>query len=123
MGCGHGWFYNDAMRAALPPLLLVLACLSAPLAQAQAPAASSPSVPDEKSAPGKRRAEQQIENIRHEDAGSRIDEVRVGGETKSITVKPKGNAPAYEVAPESGNRNPAATDRERGSSGWKILGF
>lgn len=111
------------MRAALPPLLLVLACLSAPLALAQAPATAGPSGQNDKAAPDKRRAEQRIENIRHEDAGSRIDEVRVGGETQSITVKPKGNAPAYEVTPESGNRNPAATDRERGSSGWKILGF
>jgi hypothetical protein len=110
------------MRAALTPLLLVLACLSAPLALAQAPATSS--APDDKSAPAaKRRVEQPIQNIQHEDAGSRIDEVRVGGETKSITVQPKGNAPAYEVTPESGNRNPAATDRERGSSGWKVLGF
>jgi hypothetical protein len=110
------------MRAALPPLLLVLACLSAPLAQAQAPATSSaPAAGDSSTA--KQRIEQPVQNIRHEDEGSRIDEVRVGGETKSITVQPKGNAPAYQVTPESGNRNPAATDRERGSSGWKVLGF
>ena len=68
--------------------------------------------------------EQKIERIRHEDAGSRIDELRVGGETKHITVSPKGSAPAYEVPPESNNRNPAGTERERsGSGGWKILGF
>jgi len=52
--------------------------------------------------------------------------LRVGGETKSITVKPKGDAPAYDVGPESNNRNPASADRERGaggSGGWKIRGF
>jgi hypothetical protein len=63
-------------------------------------------------------------DIRHEDAGSRIDELRVGGETKSITVKPKGDAPAYEVAPETNNRNPAGTDRDRsGKGGWNLLKF
>ena len=55
--------------------------------------------------------EQRTEHIRLEDADSLIDEVRVGGETKSITVLPKGGMPAYQVAPVSGERS------------WKVLGF
>ena len=49
---------------------------------------------------------QRIERIVVEDAGSRIDELRVGGETRSITVEPKvgGKLPAYEVRPNDGTR-------------------
>ena len=40
-----------------------------------------------------------------------IDELRIGGETKSINVQPKGGMPAYQVGPVSGERS------------WKVLGF
>ena len=106
------------MRA-IPTLPLFLVCLACGLAQAQT--AAPEATPTDK--PG--RTEQRVEQIRHEDAGSRIDELRVGGETKAITVKPKGDAPAYDVAPESTNRNPASAERDRsgGSGGWKIKSF
>ena len=100
-------------------LLAMPALLAGGLSHAQTPAAQ----PDRPS-PG--HVEQRTEHIRHEDAGSRIDELRVGGETRSITVKPKGDAPAYDITPESSNRNPASTDRDRnssGSGGWKIKSF
>jgi len=47
-----------------------------------------------------------VERIVVEDAGSRVDELRVGGETKSITVQPKvgGDVPAYQVRPNDGAR-------------------
>jgi hypothetical protein len=74
--------------------------------------------------PAAQGTEQKIERIRHEDAGARIDELRVGGETRSITVTPKGHAPAYEVAPESNNRNPAASDGQgEGRARWNILKY
>ena len=55
--------------------------------------------------------EQRTERIHVEDASTRIDELRVGGETRSIKVQPKGDLPAYEVAPASGERS------------WKVLSF
>ena len=69
-----------------------------------------------------------IERIRVEDGGGRIDELRVRGETQSITVTPKGNLPAYEVAPASANRAPSAGERSGSSAGggarvWKVFGF
>jgi starvation-inducible outer membrane lipoprotein len=74
--------------------------------------------------PASKTPEQTIERIRHEDKGARIDELRVGGETKAITVSPKGNAPAYEVAPESNNRNPAGSDGQgEGKARWNILKY
>jgi hypothetical protein len=55
--------------------------------------------------------EKRTERIHVEDAGSKIDELRIGGETKTIDVKPKSSMPAYQVAPATGERT------------WKILGF
>ncbi len=56
---------------------------------------------------------QRVEHIRVEDKGSRVDEVRIGGQTQSITVTPKvGKLPAYEVLPTDD-----ANNRNRSSSG------
>ncbi len=109
------------MSAALfsRPLLLALGGLLAGLAAAQPAPQARDAAP-----PAARGTEQTIERIRHEDAGSRIDELRVGGETRSIVVQPKGKAPAYEVAPESNNRNPAASDGQgEGKARWNILQY
>ncbi|MBV5297540.1 MAG: hypothetical protein JZU64_05205 [Rhodoferax sp.] len=54
---------------------------------------------------------QRIEHIHLEDAGAVIDELRIGGQTKSIRVQPRGRLPAYQVEPASGERH------------WKVLGF
>lgn len=98
------------MRSAL---LLTLSLLGTSLCSAQAPAPEpSPSKLTQTSAPASDGAvEKRTERIQIEDAGSRINELRVGGETKSITVQPKGTMPAYNVQPVSGERS------------WKILGF
>ena len=75
-----------------------------------------------------KRPEPNIQRIRTEDAGSRIDEVRVGGETQSITVQPTANVPAYEVLPAEGSKNggTAPSASGAGSSGkrvWNVLSF
>jgi hypothetical protein len=119
------WFYNGCMRAA-PLFTLFLCCLAPGLALAQAPAKAPTASQSKPADPGAGRPEQKIEKIRHEDAGSRIDELRVGGETKSITVKPKGDMPAYELGTEGGNRSPSDSKPERGrggSPGWKVREF
>ena len=96
------------------PVLLLTLCLSgANICQAQsAPAAPAAAEQKTISATSARGAlEKRTERIRVEDAGARIDELRVGGETLSISVQPKGGMPAYQIAPSSGERS------------WKILGF
>ena len=66
------------------------------------------------------RGNQRIERIQHEDGGSRVDELRVGGETKNITVQPKvGNVPAYEVQPE----NREGADGTNGRRVWRAIQF
>ena len=83
--------YNWRMPAAarplshLPRLLAALCGLAAAAALAQAPAKP----PRDATAPPPKGTEQAIERIQHEDTGSRIDELRVGGETKHITVQPR----------------------------------
>lgn len=98
------------MRSALL-LTLVLFCASTGQAQPPAPPAG-----DAKQAPASApnpqgAIEKRAERIRVEDAGARIDELRIGGETRSIDVKPKGGLPAYQIQPASGERS------------WKVLGF
>ncbi|MES2936161.1 MAG: hypothetical protein V4864_00680 [Pseudomonadota bacterium] len=74
------------------------------------------------------RRNQKIERIRIEDAGNRIDEVRVGGETQSITVQPKAAVPAYEIQPTDMARSRPADARDGMSSAtgkrvWNVLAF
>ncbi|WP_028601109.1 hypothetical protein [Ottowia thiooxydans] len=109
--------------------LLAATCLVgvAALAQAPAPAAAS-NAPLARENPVQHDSKtQRIENIRVEDAGSRVDEVRAGGETKSITVQPKAGVPAYEVQP-AGNTSTGANSGETAPGGagrrvWKVLSF
>lgn len=96
--------YNEAMRSPLLLPLSLLLAASGALAQAPAPAAAA-SAPLQAPASPKLRGDQRIERIRIEDGGSRIDELRVGGETQRITVQPKTNVPEYEMQPSDGARS------------------
>jgi hypothetical protein len=78
--------------------------------------------------PTSRRPDAAIQRIRTEDAGSRIDELRVGGETQSITVQPKADVPAYEVLPSDATKG-GGTEPSRSGAGatgsrvWNVLKF
>ena len=78
--------------------------------------------------PGTGRPEQTIQRIRTEDAGSRIDEIRVGGETQSILVQPKTGTdlPGYEVRPSDTARGAAPSTSKNDTTGprvWNVLKF
>lgn len=102
------------MRAVHLFLLLGLACGTA-LAQNSSQNAPQPAADQrealqnaEQQAPG--RVNQRTERIRVEDEGSRVDELRVGGQTQSIAVQPKaGNMPGYEVQSPDGARSRAGS--------------
>ena len=82
------------------------------------PAAASSSQPSSE-APSRRN--QRIERIRQEDAGSRVDELRVGGQTQSITVQPKaGNMPSYEVKPGNAGRDGTPQSGSDGTNGRRV---
>jgi hypothetical protein len=108
-----------AAAAALP--------LAAAMAQAPAQNAAPPARAEAAPAPAPSgRPDQVIKRIRTEDAGTRIDELRVGGETQQITVQPKTGGAAYEVKPAEGARGsaPGSTSNDtNGSRVWNVLKF
>ena len=98
----------------LPIVLFGLSPVS--LTWAATPAAPTPPI------------DQRIQHIEVQDAGARINELRVGGETQTITVKPSNGLPAYEVVPANAARNRAIDGRDggQGSVGtrvWKLINF
>ncbi len=107
--------------------LAALMILGAAPVGAQTPAEPVPAPAVNGAAPAKpgSRPDRAIERIRVEDAGSRIDELRVGGETQSITVQPAANVPAYEIKPPDAARrgNGSAADTGAGTPFWNILKF
>lgn len=113
-------------------LFTALLCLCGPVLAQTAPPALAPSKPAASAsqpAPAPAgRPDQRIEHIRVEDSGARIDELRVGGETQSITVQPKSGMPAYEILPTDGKNSPPALTRDGSPRGagervWKVLSF
>ena len=119
---------------AIPGALLVV---SAALATSFASRAQTPEPPAAAVQPlpadgalESRGPQKKIERVRIEDAGTRIDELRWGGETQSITVHPKSGAPEYEVIPFDGARQRQQIQRDNsvgsGTTGqrvWKVFGF
>ena len=103
------------MGVLVPAVLFAWMAAVAPAAsqtQATSPASvpGRATLPDGKPLTGSA-ANQLIERIQVDDADIRIEEARFGGETRSITVIPKGGFPAYDVRPSTGR------------STWKIFGF
>ena len=100
-----------AMLKPIAPLLLLVAGA----AFAQTPAEPAKSV------------EQRTERLVHIDSGSRVEELRVGGETRRIDVETRGVVPGYQVTPQTGNQAPEAGLGQRsggsGRSAWRVLNF
>jgi cytoskeletal protein RodZ len=124
--------YNGFMKHPLPKLshvlaalpLLVLVAFMAGKANAQTATQEPAAAPSSSSS----LPQKAIERIRTEDAGARIDEVRVGGETQSITVQPKTGTrlPAYEVRPSNSTKGSAPAPSTGGTTGsrvWNVLDF
>lgn len=112
------------MNVQIRPLMLALALLPVLSATAQQTPAPEPAPTAAQPA----QSADRIERITHEDDLSRIDELRVGGQTKSIEVQPKNGAPAYQITTEQGvpaSKGDVAGQRtgNAGRSSWRILSF
>ncbi|WP_077000623.1 hypothetical protein [Variovorax sp. KK3] len=105
---------------------LLCAALVAPLAAVHAQSAPPPADAAQ-AAPESPTRNQKIEHIRVEDAGARVDELRYGGQTQSITVQPKAGVPSYEVLPNNTGRDrQGQTDGGGNGNGarvWNVLKF
>ena len=101
------------------PLLCLWPLLAGGVFAQTLPAPAPPQLSLSQPVPGKPGSNQLIERITVDDGGSKIQEIRFGGETRSITVQPKNGMPAYDVRPISG------ADQQPGSGArtWKIFGF
>lgn len=71
-----------------------------------------------------------VERIVHQDAGSVVQELKVGGETTRIEVQPQTDLPGYQVNPTNAAQGPANPDGQRtgnaGSAGratWRLFNF
>jgi len=115
---------------------LALSCvaLSGVLHAQPAPAPATPAagVPAEDAAQRqdqlRGRKDQKIERIHIEDSRNNVDELRYGGQTQSITVKPKGKMPEYEVTPQGNSRSPNVDNQDPSTSGhgpskWNVMKF
>lgn len=106
---------------ALAFMVLPPALAQAPTAAEQAPAATAAPV-DRSAEPLDGRRNQKIEHITVEDTGARVDEMRYGGVTQSITVQPKNAMPAYQVQPTD-ERRARQGDGNGGSRVWNVMKF
>lgn len=103
------------MRRIFRPALALLVFATGHAAFAQTATPAPPTV-----------VEQRTERIQHKDAGSQIDELRIGGETRRIDVSTQTNLPAYQVTPPSANEAPASGGQRTGSGGktsWRMFNF
>ena len=71
-----------------------------------------------------------VERIVHEDAGSRVQELKVGGQTRQIEVQTKADLPPYQINPADAAQGPANPDGQRtgnagtaGRATWRLFNF
>jgi hypothetical protein len=109
--------YNRPIMPARPlsvPLLLALAGL--PVLAAAAPA--GPAQPATRPEPA-------VQRTVIEDMDTRVEELRVRGEVRRITVTPKHGGKPYEIIPANAGRDPApgAGKGAAGQRVWNVLDF
>lgn len=90
------------------PLLFVLSAASAVAQPAAEP-------------PAPRAPEPKVERILHQDGHTRVEELRIGGQTRSIDVRTRSALPGYEVRPI----DPGVSDERSGAGSrrWRVLDF
>ena len=131
---GMTYLLSSSPRTVIIAALLALPLATACFAQVVAPAAgplvapAQVALPEDATPAPSSRPDKAVQRIRTEDAGTRIDEVRVGGETQSITVQPKTGSkmPAYEVKPSDATKGSAPSPSTRDTNGarvWNVLKF
>jgi len=98
---------------------------AAPASAAPAQGAQGEPLQNQEQSKAEARRNQKIENIHTEDSGASVDEVRYGGRTQSINVKPKSNVPGYEVLPadQATGRQGSSETGTNGARVWNVMKF
>lgn len=96
---------------------LALAC------HAQTPA-SAPAAAPAAEAPQQRGGEPKVQRLVTEDDRVRIEELRVRGLTRKVTVQPKlPGVPAYQIGPTGDARDVPPDRRTEGGTLWQLFSF
>jgi hypothetical protein len=113
----------------LLPVAAALLLCSTPFLGVSAATTAAATAPDPGpvTAPGGT-AEPNVQRIVNEDQGSKIEELKVRGNTTRISVTPKvGNLRGYEIITEDGSRDVSdGLTGSRGAAGkrvWRVLSF
>jgi hypothetical protein len=121
-------------KAPLPALLaapamaaLVLAAAAPARAQQPLPAPAAPASAPAQAAEPASPAEPAVQHVVIEDGGSRVEELRVRGQVRRITVTPKNGSKPYEIIPADGARDlspgPGSTKGAAGQRVWNVFDF
>jgi hypothetical protein len=102
----------------------LLACMLG-LASASCWAQTAPPTPAQSATPA---GEPEVQRTVIEDEGSRIDELKVRGQTQRLTVQPKvGTTKAYQIITSDGTRSLSdshgAANGSTGKRVWQVLSF
>ena len=112
-----------------PTALLTMLFAGPCLAQSSAvPAALAPAQAGADAASARDRSEPDVKRTRTEDQGSRIDELRVRGQTQRVVVTPKapGSKPYEIIMGNAGQAVPDGTGGANSAAGkrvWSVLNF
>ena len=113
-------------RTILPPIFaLLLAGFALPLAVQAATTAAS-TAPALASSDDTASPERKVEHIQHQDQSVTIDELRVGGQTQSIEVKPSNDKlRPYQVQPDKADAgiSDKSTSKSLTNRSWKLFNF
>jgi hypothetical protein len=110
-------------------LAVLLTCLGLPCAAqtppvTAAPASAAPIVRDSGPSVAQRGGEPKVQRLVSEDDAVRIDELRVRGVTRKLTVQPKlPGAPAYEIGSNRDGRDATQDPRSEGRALWQLFAF
>jgi hypothetical protein len=113
-------------------LAVLLTCLGLPCAAqtlpsataAPASASAAPIVRDSGPSVAQRGGEPKVQRLVSEDDAVRIDELRVRGVTRKLTVQPKlPGAPAYEIGSNRDGRDATQDPRSEGRALWQLFAF
>ena len=119
------WLCPLVVWAAQPAAAAGVAQPEAPAPAASGPAAELPARPGPDTT-GREPIEPNVQHIVIEGKNTRVEELRVRGQTQSITVRNK-DAPAYEIVIGDGSRDMSSdAGAQKGAAGprvWRLLSF